>query len=114
MLGPLASEDSQFLEDLEKTMTLLVFPHDSLEPPIADLLQPKLRKDVADQVNKTVLDRQNRRKDVAIRKLLQMRAWSEKTVRSETKNDLPSRIELGLDSDAEDKQNGHDEPMFTA
>ena len=114
MLGPRASEDSQFLEDLEKTMTLLVFPHDSLEPSIAALLQPKLRRDVADQVNKTVLDRQYRRKDTAIRKLLQTRAWSEKTVRVETKNDLPAWIELGLDGDGEGKQNGHDEPMFSS
>ena len=117
MLGPRAAQDEQFLEDLEKTMTLLVFPHDSLDPSIAALLQPKLRREVADQVNATVLDRQYRRKDVAIRKLLQIRAWSEGTVRHETKNDLPSHIELGLDGDGdgdgEDKQNGQDEPMLT-
>lgn len=114
MLGPRASQDSQFLEDLEKTMTLLVFPHDSLDPSLAALLQPGLRRDVADQVNKKVLERQFQRRDAAIRNLLMMRAWSEMTVRNETKKDLPARIELGLDGDDDaDKQNGHDEAMVT-
>lgn len=113
MLGPRASQDAQFLEDLEKTMTLLVFPHDSLDPSLAALLQPGLRRDVADQVNKVVLERQNHRRDAAVHNLLMMRAWSENTVRNETKKDLPARIELGLDGDDDDKQNGHDEPMVT-
>ncbi len=113
MLGPRASQDIQFLEDLEKTMTLLVFPHDSLDPSLAVLLQPSLRREVADQVNKIVLERQHHRKDAAIRNLLMMRTWSETTVRHETKKDLPARIELGLDGDDDDKQNGHDEPMVT-
>lgn len=113
MLGPRASQDSQFLEDLEKTMTLLVFPHDNLDPSLAALLQPGLRREVADQVNKVVLERQNHRRDTAVHNLLMMRAWCENTVRNETKKDLPARIELGLDGDDDDKQNGHDEPMVT-
>lgn len=113
MLGPRASQDEQFLEDLEKTMTLLVFPHDSLDPKLAALLQPGLRRDVADQVNKVVLERQHHQTESAVRNLMMMRAWAENTVRNETKKVLPSRIELGLDGDDDDKQNGHDEPMVT-
>ncbi|RYP91327.1 hypothetical protein DL770_002561 [Monosporascus sp. CRB-9-2] len=113
MLGPRASQDTQFLEDLEKTMTLLVFPHDSLDPTLAALLQPDLRREVADQVNKVVLEHQCHHHDAAIRKFLMTRVWSETIVRNETKKDLPPRIELGLDGDDEDKQNGHDEQMVT-
>ncbi|RYP47603.1 hypothetical protein DL768_006389 [Monosporascus sp. mg162] len=113
MLGPRASQDTQFLEDLEKTMTLLVFPHDSLDPTLAALLQPGLRREVADQVNKIVLQHQYHQRDAAIRKFLMTRVWSETVVRNETKKDLPPRIELGLDGDDEDKQNGHDEQMVT-
>jgi glucose-induced degradation protein 8 len=113
-LGPRASKNGQFLEDLEKTMTLLVFPHDSLDPTLAALLQPSLRREVADQVNKTILERQYHRRDAAIRNLLMMRAWSELTARNESKKDLPARIELGLDGDEEDKQeNGHDAMITT-
>jgi glucose-induced degradation protein 8 len=96
-------------------MTLLVFPHDSLDPPLAALLKPDLRRDVADQVNKAILHQQTRRRDAAIRHLVQLRAWGEETVRKETKKDLPPRIELGLNGEGGEKaqhENGHD-PMIT-
>ncbi|KAH7035650.1 ran binding protein in the microtubule-organising centre [Microdochium trichocladiopsis] len=111
-LGPRASENARYLEDLEKTMTLLVFPHDSLDPPLAALLQPSLRRAVADQVNKAILDGQSQRREAAIRQLVMMRVWSEVTARSETKKDLPARIEIGLDAEESLRhENGHDEPM---
>ncbi|ORY59715.1 CTLH/CRA C-terminal to lish motif domain-containing protein [Pseudomassariella vexata] len=113
-LGPRAPTNSQFLEDLEKTMTLLVF-RDTVDPPVAELLKPDLRRDVADKVNKAILQRQQQRRDAAIRHLVQMRAWGEEAVRKETKKDLPARIELGLNGDESDKdglqENGH-EPMI--
>ncbi|KAI8632016.1 ran binding protein in the microtubule-organising centre [Xylariaceae sp. FL1651] len=116
-LGPRATARAEFLEDLEKTMSLLVFPQDdSLDPSLSALLQPGLRRDVADQVNQAILESQQQRKEAAIRQLVQMRAWSEEVTRKETKKDLPARIELGLDGDDSDQhdgtQNGH-EPMIT-
>ncbi|KAI1373243.1 CTLH/CRA C-terminal to lish motif domain-containing protein [Hypoxylon crocopeplum] len=115
-LGPKAPRTPQFLEDLEKTMSLLVFDHNNLDPSLSDLLKPGLRREVSDKVNKAILDRQQQRRDAAIRHLVQMRAWSEDTVRKEGKKDLPSRIDLGLDNDDSDKpsgiENGH-EPMIT-
>lgn len=115
-LGPKAPRTPQFLEDLEKTMSLLVFDHDNLDPSLASLLQPGLRREVADKVNKAILERQYERRDAAIRSLVQMRAWSENTVRKEGKKDLPDRIDLGLDEDDLEKhggsENGH-EPMIT-
>ncbi|KAI2614306.1 CTLH/CRA C-terminal to lish motif domain-containing protein [Hypoxylon fragiforme] len=114
-LGPKAPRTPQFLEDLEKTMSLLVFDHDKLDPSLSALLEPSLRRDVATKVNQAILDRQQQRRDAAIRHLVQMRAWSENTVRKETKKDLPPRLDLGLDGDDSDKnesENGH-EPMVT-
>jgi hypothetical protein len=116
-LGPKATMRPEFLEALEKTMSLLVFPpDDSLDPSLACLLQPSLRRDVADQVNQAILEYQHQRKETAIRQLVQMRVWSEDVTRKETKKDLPGHIEIGLDSDDVDRhdavQNGH-EPMIT-
>lgn len=116
-LGPKATAKAEFLEDLEKTMSLLVFPQDdSLDPSLSALLQPSLRRDVADQVNQAILEFQQQRKETAIRQLVQMRAWSEEVTRKETKKDLPASIDLGLDGDEANQhdsvQNGH-EPMIT-
>ncbi|GAP85911.2 putative ran binding protein in the microtubule-organising centre [Rosellinia necatrix] len=116
-LGPKATVKQEFLEDLEKTMSLLVFPQDdSLDSSLSALLQPSLRRDVADQVNQAILEYQHQRKETAIRQLVQMRVWSEEVARKDCKKDLPAVIELGLDNDDADIhdpiQNGH-EPMIT-
>ncbi|KAI0193831.1 ran binding protein in the microtubule-organising centre [Astrocystis sublimbata] len=115
-LGPQAVTRPEFLEALENTMSLLVFPKDdSLDPSISALLEPSLRREVADQVNQAILDHQNQRKQTAIQQLAQMRVWSEEATRKETKKDLPRIIELGLDGDdtaRHDSQDGH-EPMIT-
>lgn len=99
------------MEDLERTMALLVFPSDSLEPPLAALLQPTLRRQVADRVNKAILSSQNIRRDAAIRGLVRLRAWAEDTAR-QSKKDLPSHLDLGLDETNEGHENGH-EAMIT-
>ena len=113
-LAPRAPTNPEFLEDLERTMALLVFPPESLEPQLAALLHPDLRRSVADRVNKAILTCQNQRRDAAIRNLVRLRAWAENTAR-DSKKDLPARIELGLDGDKElyreeSRENGH-EPM---
>jgi len=112
-LAPRASTNPEFLQDLERTMALLVFDKDSLEPQLAALLHPDLRRSVADRVNKAILTSQNQRRDAAIRSLVRLRAWAENTAR-DRKKDLPARIELGLDSEDKDdiQENGH-EPMIT-
>lgn len=110
-LAPRAPTNPEFLEDLERTMALLVFPPDNLEPHLAELLHPDLRRTVADNVNKAILKRQNQRRDAAIRNLVRLRAWAENTAR-DSKKDLPARIELGLDPKEDQYENGH-EPMIT-
>ncbi|RDW69585.1 hypothetical protein BP6252_08605 [Coleophoma cylindrospora] len=111
-LAPRAPTSPDFLEDLERTMALLVFPPDNLEPQLAALLHPDLRREVADRVNKAILTCQTQRRDAAIRDLVRLRAWAETNAR-ESKKDIPARIELGFDNeDSQNSQsNGHGEAM---
>jgi hypothetical protein len=112
-LAPRAPTNKEFMEDLERTMALLVFPSENLEPQLASLLQPGLRQSVADRVNKAILTSQAQRRDAAIRSLVRLRAWAEDTARA-SKKDIPARLELdGLDGTLnEAPQDGH-EPMIT-
>lgn len=93
-------------------MALLIFPSDNLEPKLARLLHPDLRKSVADRVNKAILSSQGQRRDAAIRTLVRLRAWAEEKAR-ESKKDIPAQLNLGLDADMENdgneyQENGHD------
>jgi glucose-induced degradation protein 8 len=97
-------------------MALLIFPQENLEPQLAALLKPDLRKSVADRVNKAILANQGQRRDAAIRNLVRLRAWTEDSAR-ESKKDLPAHLDLGLDSetrneDSELHENGN-EAMVT-
>lgn len=116
-LGPRAPTNPKFLEDLEQTMALLIFPHDKLEPPLAALLKPELRRDVADKVNKAITERQQGRREAAMRDLARMREWSEKAARKAVSRDIPARLDLSLykednDNDGGLNENGPD-PMVT-
>ncbi|GJN70625.1 ran binding protein in the microtubule-organising centre [Purpureocillium lilacinum] len=119
-LGPRAPTNPRFLEDLERTMALLLFPQDNLEPQLASLLNPDLRRDAADSVNRAILERQSARREAAIRHLVKMRAWAENTARDRGSS-LPESLDIGLRGDDPDSsqtrrllnaENGH-EPMVT-
>ncbi|EGX95760.1 CTLH domain-containing protein [Cordyceps militaris CM01] len=115
-LGPRAPTNPKFLEELEKTMALLLFPPEALEPQLAALLNPELRRVVADSVNRAILERQSMKREAAIRRLVKMRAWAESAARSRA-CPLPERLELGLTTDDAPQrrinpENGH-EPMVT-
>lgn len=115
-LGPRAPTNPKFLDELEKTMALLLFPPETLEPQLAALLNPELRRDAADSVNRAILERQSTRREAAIRQLVKMRAWAESTARNRGVS-LPERLEVGLNADDTDRRqanpgNGH-EPMVT-
>ncbi|KAI9683556.1 MAG: hypothetical protein M1829_004859 [Trizodia sp. TS-e1964] len=94
-LAPKAPLNPEFLEDLEKTLALLIFPADSLTAPLAELLDPALRKSVAIQVNEAILSYEGARKEARLRMLIQLRAWSETHAR-EGKRSIPANLELGL------------------
>ncbi|MCJ1231976.1 hypothetical protein MMC12_008657 [Toensbergia leucococca] len=102
-LAPRAPTNPEFLEDLERAMALLIFPPDNLAPPLAALLDPKLRMDVARKVNEALLSSQGERTIAKLCDLVRLRRWSEVKAR-EAKKDLPDRIDLGLDPG----QNGYD------
>ena len=120
-LAPRAPSNPKFLEDLERTMALLIFPADNLAPPLAALLDPGLRKDVAKKVNEALLHSQGKPTEAKICDLVRLRVWSEQKAR-EAKKDLPETIELGLDptkvshdkvQDSGARDNGEPEAMVT-
>ena len=95
-LAPRAPGNNSFLEDLERTMALLCFPRDNLAPPLAELMDPALRRSVASRVNETIMEAQGLQKEPKIRGLVKLRAWGEDCLRNQRSKDLP-RLDLGLD-----------------
>lgn len=107
LLAPRAPTNPEFLEDLERTMALLIFPPDDLAPPLAALLDPELRKLVANRVNEAILINQGSRREARIRKMIRLRAWSEIRAK-EAKKDYTDTLPFGLESDAEVANGVHD------
>ncbi|KAL9615012.1 MAG: hypothetical protein Q9167_000544 [Letrouitia subvulpina] len=106
-LAPRAPTKPEFLEDLERTMALLIFPPDKMAPSLVSLLDPSLRKEVAKRVNEALLQGQNERTKAKIFDLVRLRAWSESKAR-EAERCIPEKISIGLDS-AQNGQNGSQE-----
>ncbi|MCJ1438037.1 hypothetical protein MMC27_007424 [Xylographa pallens] len=102
-LAPRAPTSPEFLQDLEQTMALLIFPPDNLAPPLAALLDTKLRKDVAKRVNEAILQSNGERTKSKLLELVRTRAWAEQKAR-DAKKDIPDRIDIGLDPE----NNGRD------
>ncbi|ERF74290.1 hypothetical protein EPUS_01977 [Endocarpon pusillum Z07020] len=97
-LAPLAPTNPNFLADLERTMALLIFPTDNLAPQLAELIDPRLRKSVANRVNEAILGSQGSRREAQINKLLHMRVWGEKAAIESKKIDIPDAgLGFGLD-----------------
>jgi len=68
---------------------------ESLAPPLAELMDPALRREVAAKVNEAILEVQGVPKEAKIRRLVRLRAWAEQRMRSE-RRDMPN-MDLGLD-----------------
>ncbi|CAZ83533.1 unnamed protein product [Tuber melanosporum] len=98
-LAPRAPGNSKYLQDLERTMALLCFPMENLAPPLAELMDPALRRQVADKVNEAILEVQGVPKEAKIRRLVRLRAWAEQRMRSE-RRDMPN-MDLGLDVESQ-------------
>lgn len=105
-LAPRAPSNPAFLQDLERTMALLCFPPNNLAPPLAELMDPALRRQVAAKVNEAILHAQGVEKEAKIRRLVRLRGWAEQRARGE-KRDIP-QMDLGLDLGQ-----SADEPMGT-
>jgi glucose-induced degradation protein 8 len=97
-LAPRAPTNPEFLEDLERTLALLIFPSENLAPPLAALLHPDLRKEIATNVNEAILQSQGDRKEACLRNLVKLRAWAEQKAR-EAKRDIPDHLDLSLFGD---------------
>ena len=76
-------------------MALLCFPPESLAPPLAELMDPALRRTVASKVNEAILESESWMKESKIRGLVRLRGWAEHRLRSE-KREIP-KLNLGLD-----------------
>ncbi|KAF2265835.1 hypothetical protein CC78DRAFT_532208 [Lojkania enalia] len=95
-LAPRAATNPAFLKDLELTMSLLIFlPAETLQPQLADLLNPSLRREVASRVNEAILTNMGARGEARLRSLVRLRLWAEQKAR-ETGKDLPPELPLGL------------------
>lgn len=88
-------------------MALLIFPPENLAPPLAALLDPSLRRSVANKVNEAILANQGARREARIRNLVRLRAWAENEARKSGK-DIPAQLSLGLGS-KDDKRNAIDD-----
>lgn len=77
-------------------MALLIVKPEDRSPELSALLEPKLRKDVAQRVNEALLKEQGERTKAKLVHLVRMRAWAEKKAR-EAGKDLPEYISLGLE-----------------
>jgi hypothetical protein len=76
-------------------MALLCFPPDNLAPPLAELMDPQLRRRVGGEVNEAIMVAQGVQKEAKIRGLVRLRAWGEQMLRNQRK-DIPA-MDLGLD-----------------
>lgn len=94
------------MEDLERTLALLIFPSDTLSPSLASLLDPSLRKDIAMQVNEAILQSQGAQKEARLRSLVKLRAYAEKKARG-AKKDIPDKLDLGLVNDTHDNSSNN-------
>ncbi|KAL8944321.1 MAG: hypothetical protein Q9216_000506 [Gyalolechia sp. 2 TL-2023] len=95
-LATRAPTNPKFLDDLERTMTLLMYDPRNLPAELAPMLEPQLRKDVAQSVNEALLREQGERTKARLFDLVRLRAWSERKAR-EANKDLPEHLGLGLD-----------------
>lgn len=103
-LAPRAPTNPQFLKDLERTLSLLIFPSENLAPSLAPLLQPDLRKDIATKVNEAILQNQGAHKEARLRNLVKLRAWAEQKAR-ESKKSIPDKLDIGLDGNENGNNN---------
>lgn len=106
-LAPRAPTNPQFLADLERTLALLIFPSDNLDPALASLLDPALRKEIATRVNEVILQNQGARKEARLRNLVKLRAFAEKKAR-DAKKDIPETLDIGLVPNSQNNSNSND------
>lgn len=106
-LAPRAATNPQFLEDLERTMTLLMFEHKDLPPQYTTLLDRKLRVDVALRVNEALFTEQGERTKTKLSTLIHLRAWVEQKA-LEANKELPAYLKFRYVFDLDGRGKDHD------
>ncbi|KAK0989932.1 hypothetical protein LTS01_008722 [Friedmanniomyces endolithicus] len=96
-LSPRAPTDPKYQQALERTMALMIFPPEKMTPEFKELLDEELRRKVAVEVNRAILESRGERSEAKIRQLIKARAWAEQEARA-AKVDLPAYVPLGLDA----------------
>ena len=91
-------------------MTLLIFPRETLLPPLDALLDPQLRKNVAQRVNEALLFSQGERTRSKLLELVKTRLFVEKKAR-EAKKDIPDKLLFGLDHETDRQELREDSIM---
>lgn len=108
-LAPRAATNSEFLNDLELTMSLLIFlpTTGTLQKELTELLEPSLRRSVASKVNEAILTSMGAHGEARMRSLVRLRHWAESKARAAGKN-IPPVLPLGLQDVDEriDQSNG--------
>ncbi|ORY16715.1 CTLH/CRA C-terminal to lish motif domain-domain-containing protein [Clohesyomyces aquaticus] len=105
-LAPRAASNPDFLDALEKTMSLLLYlPTTSLKPELAELIKPSLRQDVASRVNQAILASLGARGEAQLRNLVRLRQWAEDKARDSGRN-IPPILPFGVQAALEDGESG--------
>jgi hypothetical protein len=110
-LAPRAATNTDFLKDLELTMSLLIFlpaTPGTLQKELNELLDPSLRRNVASKVNEAILTSMGAHGESRMRSLVRLRQWSETKARAAQK-DIPPVLPLGLQDADERPANGNGE-----
>lgn len=82
-LASRAQKNPEFLADLEQTMALLCFSPSNLVPQLAELMDPALRRQVANKVNEAILEAQGVMREAKIRGLVRVWGWADNAMRQE-------------------------------
>ncbi|GFR39903.1 hypothetical protein Agub_g408 [Astrephomene gubernaculifera] len=75
-LAPLAEENSEFLEELERTVALLAF-EDSKSSPVGDLMDVAQRQKTASELNAAILHSQAQEREPRLPLLLKLLLWAQ-------------------------------------
>lgn len=111
-LAPRAATNTEFLKDLELTMTLLIVlpATGTIQKELSELLEPALRRNVASKVNEAILTSMGARGESRMRMLVRLRHWAELKARAAGK-DIPPVLPFGLEDVDERPSNGNGEAV---
>lgn len=90
-VSPRCPKDPASLRELEYAMALLIYSKDKMSAPMLALLEPELRRGIADRVNVALLDKEGHRSQTQLKSLVKLKIWAEKRAR-EQKLDLPEKL----------------------